>query len=532
MHKVLLIDDDVPMLKLLQQMLPWEDMQLRVVGATYSSAKALHLFKETMPDIVITDIGLPQKNGLELAAAFAELKPDVRLIFLTCHEDFHYAQQAVKLNADDYLLKDQLTAEQLKQSLRKALRLLKAKATRLEPEVTGYSTELYKHGLFQRVLHGLESDATREQAAQLGVSWSYPWFMFSIVHVNYITFDEHYDHGDLSLVLYAVYNIAQELAEPHEGVTVFLLGDHLVVLHNFRVNLARNAELQLSKFVQELRLQCERVLKLRLSIMSMTDKLELRGIGSVYQQLLHGKFEFYEGDDLVAPDLGGLLQHMFLQAPPRFLEHFKPGLERALLVQDANALSDIVRQMGEAARQQRTEPDQFIRDVVYLLRRMEMMFAESMRDESLYDYLSLTRTIADASALTVRKLVEISGTPKHGSEKAVQEPKLQVIQQFIDRHLSENITSIDIARYLYLNPSYFSRYFKRLTGVNFTDYVHQYKMKIAAKMLKSSDQTLESLAIGLGYSERTYFSKVFKKYIGISPSEYKLKHAAPGKNAK
>lgn len=532
MHKVLLIDDDVPMLKLLQQLLNWEDMQLRVVGATYSSAKALNLFKETMPDIVITDIGLPQKNGLELAAAFAELKPDVRLIFLTCHEDFHYAQQAVKLHADDYLLKDQLTGEQLKQSLRKAQRLLKAKATRMEPEVTQYSTELYKHGLFQRVLHGLEADATREQAAQLGVSWTYPWFMFGIVHVNYLSFDDHYDHDDFSLVLYAVYNIAQELSEPYEGVTVFLVEDHLVVLHNFRVNLARNAELQLSKYVQELRLQCERVLKLRLSIVTMTDKLELRGIGSVYQQLLHGKYEFYEGEDLVASDLGELLQGMFLQAPPRFLEHFKPGLERALLVRDADALKGIVGQMGEAARQQRTEPGQFISDVVYLLRRMEMMFAESMRDESLYDYLSLTRTIADAADLTVRKLIEISGNPKHGTEKTVQEPKLQVIQQFIDRHLSDNITSIDIARYLYLNPSYFSRYFKRLTGVNFTDYVHQYKMKIAAKMLQSSDQTLESLAIGLGYSERTYFSKVFKKYIGVSPSEYKLKQSAPGKNAK
>jgi two-component system response regulator YesN len=57
-------------------------------------------------------------------------------------------------------------------------------------------------------------------------------------------------------------------------------------------------------------------------------------------------------------------------------------------------------------------------------------------------------------------------------------------------------------------------------------------MKIASKMLKSSDQTLESLAVGLGYSERTYFSKVFKKYIGVSPSEYKLKHSPPGKSVK
>lgn len=127
MYRVMLIDDDVPMLKVLRQMIDWEALNLQIVGSTYSSAKALLLFDEVQPDIVITDIGLPQTNGIELAERFTREKPDTRIIFLTCHEDFHYAQQAVKLKADDYLLKDQLTGEQLEQSLGKSVRLLKSK---------------------------------------------------------------------------------------------------------------------------------------------------------------------------------------------------------------------------------------------------------------------------------------------------------------------------------------------------------------------------------------------------------------------
>jgi two-component system response regulator YesN len=65
-----------------------------------------------------------------------------------------------------------------------------------------------------------------------------------------------------------------------------------------------------------------------------------------------------------------------------------------------------------------------------------------------------------------------------------------------------------------------------MTGLTFTDYVHQYKMKMATKMLRMSGQNLESLAMGLGYSDRTYFSKVFKKYVGTTPSEYKAKYTA------
>lgn len=127
MYKVMLIDDDVPMLKVLQQMIDWEAHSLQIVGSTYSSAKALLMFEEVQPDIVITDIGLPQKNGIELADYFTRMKPEVRIIFLTCHEDFHYAQQAVKLKVDDYLIKDQLTDEQLEKSLAKSVRLLKSK---------------------------------------------------------------------------------------------------------------------------------------------------------------------------------------------------------------------------------------------------------------------------------------------------------------------------------------------------------------------------------------------------------------------
>ncbi|MNI86968.1 Arabinose operon regulatory protein [compost metagenome] len=102
-----------------------------------------------------------------------------------------------------------------------------------------------------------------------------------------------------------------------------------------------------------------------------------------------------------------------------------------------------------------------------------------------------------------------------------KKPKLQLIDQYISEHLSETISLIDIANYLFLNPSYFSRYFKQETGLNFTDYMHRYKMKIACKLIKEKQYSTEMIALKLGYMERTYFSKIFKKYIGVSPKDYR-----------
>lgn len=525
MHKVMLIDDDVPMLKVLRQMIDWESLNLHIVGTTYSSAKALHMFKETAPDIVITDIGLPQTNGLELAAEFAKIQPQIRVIFLTCHEDFHYAQSAVRLNADDYLLKDQLTAEQLEQSLRKSIRLLKAKATRMDHEVSNYNSELFKQGLFQRVIDGVHPETTLGYAAQLGISWGYPWFMLGIVTLQYSSYEQLYDRSDFSLILYAIYNIAVELSESYEGITPFMEQEHLAILYNYRLNLASNANEHFRNYLQDLQWRCSQFIRVQLSVAAVTDKMTLQSIGPVYHQIIQRKHEFYESDELAVLDLGRYEQHLFLPSPQGFLDSYKSELERAMLHNDADAIRRVATDIGQAAQEQRIEPGELVRDVSFLLRSMEMMFAGRNSDEEFYVYLASARTLRDVTELAANKLAQIAQA-RQGASQAVREPKLQVIQQFIDRHLSENITSIDMARYLFLNPSYFSRYFKRMTGVNFTDYVHQYKMKIAAKMLTTSSQTLESLAMGLGYSDRTYFSKVFKKYTGMTPSEYKTRHAA------
>ncbi|MNC60028.1 HTH-type transcriptional activator Btr [compost metagenome] len=88
------------------------------------------------------------------------------------------------------------------------------------------------------------------------------------------------------------------------------------------------------------------------------------------------------------------------------------------------------------------------------------------------------------------------------------------------------ITSVDMADHLHLNASYFSRYFKKLAGVNFTDYVNQYKINMAITMLSRRNETVENVAYTLGFSDRAYFSKVFKKYSGKSPSEYKIQMSA------
>src|SRR5690554_3951754 len=124
MYKVMIVDDYVPILKYMRALIDWNKLELQVVESLHSSVKALERFSELLPDILITDIDMPQYNGMELVERCREVKPDLRVIFLTCHEEFEYAKGAIQLQADDYLIKDELTADKLEASLKKTAKWL------------------------------------------------------------------------------------------------------------------------------------------------------------------------------------------------------------------------------------------------------------------------------------------------------------------------------------------------------------------------------------------------------------------------
>ncbi|MEF2246787.1 response regulator [Paenibacillus sp. IITD108] len=532
MHKVMIIDDDVPVLKVLEQMINWEELNLQLIGTSYSSTKAMHLFQEMSPDIIITDIGLPKKNGIELAEMFIKQKPGVRIIFLTCHEDFHYAQQAVKLDADDYLIKDQLTEEQLKESLLKSIRFLAPKDQTGLEKMSNYNNDLYKQGLFQRIIDGVRTEEILVHAKQLGIKWEYPDFMIAEANMVYATFDEFYEKKDILSILYAVYNIAVELSDSYEGITVFLEQENknIIIIYNFRPNLAHNTEQHLQHFMKNLYDRCVQFLKIRLRILIFTDRTDLQTLRAIYLQTDKELNLFYEPEDVIVTSRKQFSRIVFSSRTEQFLDNYKAQIERTLVKSDKEGIASVLQEILSTAKD-RIEPHAFISSAAFLLRELEMAFA-GRSDEDCYYYMGIAKNADDVLDLMQRRLNELLLNRGERTASVIQEPKLQVIQNYIDEHLSENITSIDMAYYLYLNPSYFSRYFKRLTGINFTDYVHQYKMEIASKILKTSNQTLESVSMMLGYSDRPYFSKVFKKYVGMTPSDYKLKHGLGNSGSK
>lgn len=524
MYKVMIIDDDVPVIKYLMELVDWNKLGFEVCATTFSSVKATHLFKDTNPDLVITDIGIPQMNGIQLAKKFKQERPTVGIIFLTCHEDFQYAKQAVQINAEEYLIKDELTAEILTEVLTrytKKLNIIKEYTESASVRKTVQrNMMLLKQSFIERMTKVHSASSLREYAAELNMEWSRSHFLCALGVIDNTAFCNRYSFKDATLLETGVLNIAEELClENHEFTAMMDKDSHFVIVYNFNKKLDINQNHVFHTFLDELRIKVQQLLSLTLTYHLTKDMNELASLGNVYtqlkQKLYNGfylpvhHFHFISPEEEISWNLTGadLLQSL----EENWMAAYKQG--------DLTKIFEFLNNIKANSLKWNIDPYVLKSTLLKWIRmvcpsnlyspELEKCFLKVDKYAQLFDMMEhlIKSTLAKDSSK------ETSNTNK--------KPILKEIDQYIMEHLSENTTSITMANYLHLNPSYFSRYFKRLSSENFTDYIHRLKMRIAAKILLESEETIEYIGHSLGYSDRTYFSKVFKKYYGFSPNDYK-----------
>ena len=105
MYKVLIVDDEKYICTLVANLVDWQSMNLEVSGMAHSAEEALRIAKETPPDIVISDVSMPDITGLELLKQLKDIHSRISAVFISGYSDFTFVQQALKLDAVDYLLK-------------------------------------------------------------------------------------------------------------------------------------------------------------------------------------------------------------------------------------------------------------------------------------------------------------------------------------------------------------------------------------------------------------------------------------------
>ncbi|MDE5718221.1 MAG: response regulator, partial [Lachnospiraceae bacterium] len=115
MRRVMLVEDEDLILQGIRCIIDWEELSMTVVSMVHNGKEALEQFRENPVDIIVTDVEMPQMNGLELLEEIRKISPETRCIILSGYEEFAYARAALKLDVEEYILKP-INEEQLRQA--------------------------------------------------------------------------------------------------------------------------------------------------------------------------------------------------------------------------------------------------------------------------------------------------------------------------------------------------------------------------------------------------------------------------------
>lgn len=516
MHRILIVDDEPIILSGIKSLLNWETLGVEIAGTARNGQEALSFIEAHHPDIVIADIKMPIMDGISLLKESNERFPDVVFIMLSSLEEFRLAKEAISYRAVDYLLKIELDEKQLTEAVIKAKNesdkrsILYQKDNELEygeGKAERYISNLLK---FRDVI----SDR-RRALSNAGFTESFAFIGICLPKqgdVGSEGFDEDMERR---------YEWARQIAEK-------VISPFFPSFHEVEPIASRCVELNyfLTGFPP---------LSWNRNIALISEKIQnaARMVLNLDVDFIHsGKYQGEENLEKARDDFEFQMTKHYLGKDEVILDDLRldnalKKVERALSSKDRQAFditTRIIRDRFENTDHMKHHAAFFFEALSYAvksgfkgtdLESEGLKIAEGMEHDLVYiEKISDSIEMLDNFERDVSTLLSSSGSHNESIAKA----KLYILS-----HLEKQMTLSEIADNSCISPGYLSALFKKTTGISVVDYVNQAKIEKAKEMIANGMRRVDEMASALGFENIYYFSKVFKKFTGLPPTEYARK---------
>jgi len=505
MIKVLIVDDEYIMRQGLKYMISWEEEGYEILGEATNGEEALRSLKEEQPDIIISDIVMPVLDGADFTEVVHRLYPQIRIIILSGYDKFEYVKSTFQNGVTDYILKPTLTPDILRQVLSKASEGLTVNEKPAQKNA-GLERSLGKY------LQGMTDKIDKEL-----IKKELPMSLFTLYGVDISRKDRK--TPDLSDVLFSGIKkgIAESSSNPDGIKTLVLMYREeaaLVIFNHEHHHTTKVRELAGS--INDRLLAMDDVFGV--ISRSFTDITRLREISrnDIFRNL--EKSFYFPSEKLLEAES---LSDKTLPRNERF-DFFKFNT----LLADRNFLEAIgeLKAYNEKALEYMTDPyalkNQIKNMIYHLLDYMDLDPIEG--EDKRYGYFKAIDDSKDVKSY--RKAMEeifnglegLTGNSIPGSDE-----NMERITAYIKDNYREDLKLEDLADKFGFNYHYLSSYFSTHMKEGFSDYLNRYRIKQAAKLLKETGEPISSVGQTVGYSDHSYFCRVFKKITGKTPSEYR-----------
>lgn len=512
MIEVLIAEDDALTRIGLQSMMAWEQYGYTIVGVAENGQDALTLAIELKPDIIITDIRMPVLDGLQLIRALKHEQLQAQFIILSAYNDFAYVREALQLGAIDYLLKLDIEPDLLLASLQKAVNLLPTKKNSVKT-IDGTERELCikkllfgKYGSEQEVMHELKSLQIELPRKNL--------MLISCV-------EEALSEREIELVHYPeVKTIEWTLNEllREYGIScgcVIRNQEYMVVVSLFESYVSSNYATTRYEIITNIQEYFSRSYNLRFIVQVSRLLQNYLDISAAYKEICTNQ---KRTDNFETP---ANEQHICRMALKRIREALEERSEKALMkyfneffscLSDAKIMDTCILQSLFIS---------LVHNIDLAVQESALHFPDWDVDKEILQVSSRCTELPDFLAYAKRvQLLCLNAltcaTTASGRGVVIS------AKQFIERNYSDNtLTLSDIADSANVSENYLCRLFKRELEISPMQYLTQVRLSQAKRLLKISQYQVKEICDRVGINNPFYFDRLFKRYTGITPTEFR-----------
>ncbi|WP_168123470.1 response regulator [Paenibacillus sp. HB172176] len=537
--RVMIVDDEPLMRQGIAKKIELSGLPLETVAEAGDGRSALSRLKEAKPEIVITDIRMPGMDGLSFLQQAKQLNEEIEFIIISGYGEFEYAKKAIQYGVEDYLLKP-VNKQELKDCLMRILAKLERKDRQSSRnQKLEYLQQEGNEAIRRRVLtkfiqQGDEAEAAMQDIKLKAMQEHCQQFLAIIFTPDHLELPyRSFFKGDDSLVWFAVKNIISTVMESStregalfnnaadENELIYILGEHRSVSCN-----------QLFEELQKILESFKLYLKLDFTIGcgGVVDRMEL--IQQSYRQarqacrnkIIHGSNRVYQATEQVVE---AHQASMLSEGDQQLLSHCLNECNRAAL---HRWIEQRVTQIAKAEDSAFSHLESFCIDFHLLLRKF--FFSRTNIPGwiigEMNDLLAWLQGVSDWRDVwgylntVIDNMIEHLSQERHASEYRV----IDEVKSYIDSSLHEQINLLAIAERFYFHPNYLARRFKECFGETFINYLTNSRMRKAELLLREPHLQIQQVAELVGFLDAAYFSSVFRKKTGMTPTEYRHRAAS------
>ena len=532
MYKVMLVDDDYPVLEFLTATIEWEQLGVTLESTHENGASAFEKALEEMPDILITDIGMPKMNGIELTKRLKQLNPNLQVIILSCHSEFEFAKQALKLQVQDYLVKDMFNPEDLCE----VVKTVKVNLDHLQKESL---VQLQLQHMLDKNIENVKEKFIRQTINQFHISEK-DWLLdasalglqlakhkytatLAFVHDYQLVKQRYLSEDNL---IFAINNILEEyITESNwDAVHFFLAANELFLFFPCDKPLKTGSFDQINEKIRKIQKVLKTYLNIDLSFLIGKDFSCLSDIRQELSLLIntkHQSFYMQPGTILNRGDIQAVNEDLFSR-----YDEVSSDFKDLLLMKEESMIVPIVSKWIKYLEEKKFPPELVKEWILKLLLDLKVklhalqLFRQDHDVECLHQEIIMCNFLCELRDLLIdyfKSLLYLS------NEVYNQTKRTEILDavSYVSMNLEKKISLEEVAGYLFLNQSYFSRLFKKEMGETFVEYVTKMKISRAKELLEQTADSAGKICERLGYDNQSYFIKLFKNHVGITPIEYR-----------